>query len=159
MAHCRVYHRLAGARVILTVPAEKTILPEPREGRLYDPAPGQYFEPLGGVAAAQDVQHPLAVTLHPVNQLSRISPISPDQLKSRQPAPGLRQQGPGTVPILYVCGMHPDGQQQSHGVYQNMTLPPTHLLSSIIARGPFFGSFYQLAVYNARSGLCFISAA
>lgn len=146
--------------MIFIVLTETTILPKPCKRPLNDPAARQYIKRVSIVAATHDIQYPLAASLHPVNQLSSISSISPDQLKSRQPDLCPQQQFLGAIPVLHVTRMNQDGQHQCHSVYENMTLASIHFLCSIIpTRTPFSVVFTDWLSIMPALGSASLSAA
>ena len=133
MRRGEVHHRLAGTWMELMVFAEPTVFAEPSEGALDNPATREDFKADGVIAAAHDVQHPMAVGFDPVDQLTCIAAIGPQPSEPGKVLFSLGQQLLGAVAILYVTGMHDDHQQQSDGVDEDVALPAIHFLGGIIA--------------------------
>src|SRR5215207_9571622 len=102
--HGEVNHRLTGNGQRLVVLAEPTILSEPGEGSLDDPAPREHLESL--VCPADDRKEPSSELRGPPDELTGVTGIGPDDLQPGEEPPQLREYEPGTDPVLKGGGMH-----------------------------------------------------
>ena len=138
MDHRHVNHCFAAFCQRLVVLAQTTIAAEPGKGSLDNPTLGQNLETGGIVAAFDDLQDPVAQFSGPLDQLAGIPPIGPDQLEPRELPDQLGQHQFGPVAVLDIGRMHDEGQEQTHGVYDNVPLATLDLLAGIVAARPLF---------------------
>jgi len=156
MSHGQVNHGLAALGEHLVILAETSVSLEPPEGSLDDPPLGQDDETCHIVAALDDLQNPTAKFSRPVDQLSGIAAVGPDQLQPRETAFEFRQHQFGPVAVLDAGGMHHHGQHQSKRVYDEMTLSAVDFLAGIVpTRPPFSTVFTDWLSRIAAEGLGF----
>ena len=86
--------------------AESTTTTEPSEGPFHDPAAWQNVKALDVVAAFDDLQDPAARLLHPIDQLSAVAAICPNELQSRKLVLCFFQDLLGTIAVLNVGGVN-----------------------------------------------------
>ena len=82
--HGQIDHGLAGLGQFFIVFAETAIPSQPSEGPFHHPPVGEYGETGDVVASFDDFQHPTAKLKRPVNQLPRITAVSPDRLETTE---------------------------------------------------------------------------
>lgn len=118
--------------------AQTTTPTQPRQRSFNDPASWQYLE-LVGVSWTLDYLHnPARQRLNPVNQLSRVASVRPDQLEAGETPYQFVDNKLSPIPVLDISRVGHDGQEQTHGVYHDVPLASRHLLASVItARPPF----------------------
>ena len=131
---CDVDPRLAGGDGLLPIPGQPAASPEPGEGALDNPSPGQEFEPLRGVRALYDLDGPIADPVQCAAQFrSGIAAVGEDMA---QPGAGMTDgfQNPWrAIPVLDVGGMNDQPEQQSDGVDDDMAFASLELLACVKA--------------------------
>src|SRR5664279_3766121 len=83
--HANPNHRRTVVHANLVISTQPPRLKQPAESAFYYPSSGQHFETSHVVATAHNFQSQLAVgtkLLHPVDQGSQITAVSPDELQS-----------------------------------------------------------------------------
>ncbi len=136
--HSKIDHGLARVSQFFIVFAETTIPSQPSECSLDHPAVRQYLETLHVVASPDNFQYPPAKLVNPINQHTRISAVSPDQLQTFELPLQLDQHPLGTVAVLHVGRVNDHRQDQSQRVYDNMALATLDLLAGIVTANPLF---------------------
>ena len=140
MDHGQVDHRFAAFRQCLVVLAQPTVAAEPSKGSLDDPALGQNLKACHIVAAFDDLQDPVAQFLRPIDQFPGVPAVGPNQLEAAELPDQFSQHQFGPVAVLDMGGMHDHGQEQAHGVYDDVSLAPVDLLAGIVAARPPFSA-------------------
>ena len=82
--------------------AKSTTTTEPSEGPFHDPTTWQNVKALDVVAALDDLQYPAARLLHPLDQLSAVAAIRPNEFQSRKIAFCFFQNLLGAIAVLNV---------------------------------------------------------
>ncbi len=75
---------------------------------------------------------------NPLEELSSITTICPNEPKAQELLPNQTKQELGTITILDVGGMHHYGNYQTHSIYEQMPLAPVNFLPGIISMEPPF---------------------
>src|SRR6185437_11429376 len=154
MNHSNIDQRLTGIGEPFVIFAESAITPQPAEGPLHHPATRQNHESLHAYRTQHRLEKPTATLLHPLHQRTGISSVGPNELQPGQLPAYLLQNQLGTVTILNVGGMNDDGQKQSQGVHQDVSLPAVDFFFRIVAMWPsLLGRLDRLAVQDGRAGL------
>ena len=123
----------------LVVADQAALLDEPAEGPLDDPAPVEHLEAFGIVRAPYDVQVEAAAGsqgFYPGDQGAGIARVGPDLGQAAVPIDEAPQQGPGSIPVLFIGGADIDPQQQAQDVDQDMAFASRGLLTSVVAAHP-----------------------
>jgi len=136
--HCNLNESLPGFSKFFIVFAKSTTATQPSEGPFHDPTAWQNVKSLGVVAAFDDLQYPAARLLHPIDQLSTVAAIRPNELQSRKLPLCFFQDLLGTVTVLNVGRVNDHTQQQTDCIDQNMPFPPLYLFARIITASPPF---------------------
>lgn len=136
--HGQVNHGFAAGRQDFVIFTHTSVTPQPREGPLTDPAPRQYLEPLGRVTTLNNLQHPVALFLSPLDQFARVSAIGPDLAQAWKALAELFQDQLGAIAILDVRGVDRHRQQQAEGVGQHVPFATGNFLARVIATWPPF---------------------
>src|SRR5271166_1438370 len=134
--HANANHRRTVVQANLIVSAQPPRLEQPAESALYHPSSGQYFETFDVVAAADNLQSQFAEgtqLLHPVDQGSEISAVSPDDLQSSVHAHQRLNQGAGRITVLHGGRSNHQGEDQTQTVHGHMALSARDLLARIVA--------------------------
>lgn len=156
MRHSQVNHGFAAFREGLVILAQAAIAAEPGEGSFDNPALGQDHEAGHIVAAFDDLQDPVAQLPRPLDQLSGVAAVGPDQLEPRELADQFDQHEFGPVAVLDVGRMYHHGQDQAQGVYDDVPLASLDLLAGVVAsRPPFSTVFTDWLSMIAAEGLGF----
>ena len=137
--HCDVDHVLAGSWKKFVVFAQAAIAIQPSECSLHNPAQGQDGEPLGRIAAPDNIDRPTGKLLDPGFELPGIASIGPDFFQARTVESDLVDNHLPAVAILYAGRMDDRADDQPQGVDQHVALAPLYLFSRVITalRPPF----------------------
>ena len=138
MDHGDLNESFTGFRKFFIVLAKSTTTTEPSEGSFHDPTTWQNVEALDVVAAFDDLQYPAVRLLHPVNQLSTVAAIRPNELQSRKLALCFFQDLLGTIAVLNIGRVNDHTQQQTDRIDQNMPFPSLYLFARIVTASPPF---------------------
>ena len=122
---------------------------EPRDGPFDDPAFGQHDE-LADIAALNDLDVDLPAD--PAQGLLKLRPliaaVGVEPQQEREQAEQRAHQQDATVAILHIGSMDNGAQQQTFGIYQEVTLLALDLLPCVIAAGidrtPPFSALFTL---------------
>ena len=125
-------------RQALVVLTETTRPTQPRQCPFNDPSSWQHLKLMAGPGTLHDLQGPARNSLDPVNQLTSVSSVSPDQLEARETTYQLVDDQLCPMSVLDIGRVDHNGQQQTHRVYHDVPLAPRHLLASVIATRPPF---------------------
>ena len=118
--------------------AQPTTASEPCQCSFNDPSSWQHLKMMAVSRTPHNLQHPARYGHHPINQLTSVASVRPDQSQVRKPSYQLIDDQLCTISVLDVSRMNHDGQQQSYRVHGDVTLATHHLLTSIIATRPPF---------------------
>ena len=124
--------------------AQPTRASQPCKCSLNHPSPRQHLELMAASRTPHNLQRPTRQGHDPINQLARVTSISPDQLQAWKPSYQLIDNQLCTISVLDVSGVDHDCQQQSYGVHDDMPLAARHLLTGIIATRPPFSVVFTL---------------
>ena len=139
MGHRYVHPRLRCFRQGLVVLAQPPAPAQPSQGSFHHPAPGQHLKGMAVLGALHNLQDSTGEgQQHPVHQLPPVAAVGPDETQAGKPSQQFADHQPGPVPVLNVGGVDHYGQQQPHGVYDDMPLPAGDLLARIVAPRPPF---------------------
>jgi hypothetical protein len=103
--HTQEYHRLAGCRELFVILAESAIPAQPTEGAFDHPAAREYFEPRLLIRAFDDLERPASQAFNPINQLTGIPAIRPDQEEANKLSFQKFQDQFGSIPVLDIGRM------------------------------------------------------
>jgi len=129
---------LAGFRQFFIVFAQASAATEPGQCALHNPAPGQHLKGVAVRPAPDYCQQPTSREPSPRHQLASVSRVGPDHPEPGKSTQQFGQYQLGSISILNVGGVDHHGQEQSHGVYYDVTLATSDLFPRIIAAGPPF---------------------
>ena len=142
--HGEIDHRFAAGCQHFVVLAQSSVSTKPAEGPLHHPSSGQHHETHDIIAALDNLQHPAAYALRPIDQFPRVAAIRPDQFQSRVQAPQLAEDEFGSVSVLNVRSMNGDRQDQAEDVNNNMPLATVDLLARVVPSRPPFSVVFTL---------------
>ena len=124
--------------MILVVFTQSPITSEPAECSFDNPTARQHVKSHKIVASPDNFQGPVAEIGKPINQLSSISSVGPDQLHSGKTSFGPFKQEFGSISILDIGRMNHNREHEPHRIDKKMSLAPLYFLASIVsARPPF----------------------
>ncbi len=118
--------------------AETTAPTQPRQRSFNNPASWQDLKLVTVLRTLDNLQYPARQSLHPVNQLSSVASVCPDQFETRKTPYQFVDNQLCPIPVLDIGRVDHDGQQQTDGVYHDVPFAPHHLLASVIATRPPF---------------------
>ena len=144
MGHCYVHPGPGCFRQSLVVLAQPSASAQPSQRSFHHPAPGQHFKAMAVLGTWHDFQNPTEARGHPVRQLPPVAAVSPDQLQARKSSQQFTDDQLGSVPVLDVGRVDRHRQQQSHGIYDDMSLPSGDTLARIVAARPLFSVVFTL---------------
>ncbi len=154
MNHGNLYPSFTGFRQSFVVFAQPSAPAQPGQSAFHHPSSGQHLKAVALSGTPDNRQGPAGNGMDPVNQLSSMAAIGPDQAQPGKPAGQLVDNQLGPVPVLDIGRMHHHCQQQSQGVYHDMTLAPPHFLAGVVAaRPPFPVVFTDWLSIMAAAGL------
>ena len=138
--------------------AQPTAPAEPRECSFDHPSSRQHLKVVAVPGALDNLERPACQGPDPLDQLSSIASIGPDQPHAGKPPYQFIDDQLRSISILDIGRMHHHRQQQPHGIYNDVSLSTVDLLASVIAtRPPFFRRLNRLAVYDGRAR-CWVAA-
>ena len=132
--------------------AQPTRASQPCKCSLNHPSPRQHLELMAASRTPHNLQRPTRQGHDPINQLARVTSISPDQLQAWKPSYQLIDNQLCTISVLDVSGVDHDCQQQSYGVHDDMPCGPSPSYRHHSHEAPFFRRLHALAVYDRRAG-------
>ena len=118
--------------------AHPTAPAEPRECSFDHPSSRQHSKTMAVPGALYNLERPACQGPDPLDQLSSIASIGPDQPHAGKPPYQFIDDQLRPIPILDIGRMHHHRQQQPHGIYNDMSLSTVDLLASVIATRPPF---------------------
>ena len=138
MNHCYVDPRLRCIGQGLVVLAQPTAPAEPRECSLDHPSSGQYLKLMAVPGTFHNFKRPACQGPDPLDQLSAIACIGPDQSQTGKPPYHFVYDQLRSISVLNISRMYHHGQQQPYGIHYDVSLSTVDLLASIIATRPSF---------------------
>ena len=152
--HSRVDPGFGGFRQCFIILAQSPAPAHPGESALHHPAPGQHLKAVAVPRAPHYPQSPTRQCRHPLDQLSGLAAIRPDQAQPGKPSGQLANDQLGPIPVLHVGWVHHHRQQQSLGIHHNMPFAAFHLLARVVPpRPPFSVVFTHWLSMMAPLGL------
>ena len=118
--------------------AQPTAPAEPRECSFDHPSSRQHLKVVAVPGALDNLERPACQGPDPLDQLSSIASIGPDQPHAGKPPCQFIDDQLRSISILDIGRMHHHRQQQPHGIYNDVSLSTVDLLASIIATRPPF---------------------
>lgn len=123
---------------LLEIADEASVLDQPGEGPLDDPAARQRLEARQGAWSLDDGQREIGLLLCPIDEFSGVTAIGKYGLHEAPQGARGAQQRLGTVAVLYGGGLDLDREQTTVSVGQDMPLAARDLLACVVAaRAPF----------------------
>ena len=135
------FRRIGQGFVVLAQPATT---PQPRQCSLNHPPAWQHLEVMAGPGPPHNLQDPARYGHHPVHQLAAVASVSPDESQAWESSYQFIYDQPRPISVLDIGRMHHHRQQQSHGIYDDVSLSTVDLLASIIATRPPFSVVFTL---------------
>ena len=118
--------------------AQPTAPAEPRECSFNHPSSRQHLKVVAVPGALDNLERPACQGPDPLDQLSSIASIGPDQPHAGKPPCQFIDDQLRSISILDIGRMHHHRQQQPHGIYNDVSLSTVDLLASVIATRPPF---------------------
>ena len=118
--------------------AQPTAPAEPRECSFDHPSSRQHLKVVAVPGALDNLERPACQGPDPLDQLSSIASIGPDQPHAGKPPYQFIDDQLRSISILDIGRMHHHRQQQPHGIYNDVSLSTVDLLASVIATRPPF---------------------
>lgn len=106
MGHGNVNQRFAGLCIQFIILGKPTVMIEPPESSLHDPALGQDIKPLEVIGAFDNCQLPVAITIDPRHKLSGIPAVRPDDFQFKKVLLNPFEYQPCSASILNVGRMN-----------------------------------------------------
>ena len=135
MAHGEENHRFAVLGKALVVFGKSTVVVEPAEGALDNPALGQEHESFHIIRPLHDLQDaPATDPFDPGNELPGIPSIRPDERECAKELVLIRflQDELGSVTILNVGSMDNELKDETERINEDVSLPSDDLLAGIV---------------------------
>ena len=136
--HCNVNHGFTCVGEIFVVLAQPPISSQPTESSFHHPTSGQHFESRNVIASFDDFQYPAGQIMEPIDQLSCIAAVGPDQTEAGKTPLHFLEHEFGAVPVLDICGVNDHGEHQSHHIDEDVTLATVDLLARVVSMRPPF---------------------
>ena len=138
MNHSYVDPRFRCIGQSFVVLAQPTAPAEPRECSFNHPSSRQHLKVVAVPRALHNLEHPACHGPDPLDQLSSIASIGPDQPHSGKSPSQFIDDQLRSISILNIGRMHHHRKQQPHGIYNDVSLSTVDLLASVIATRPPF---------------------
>ena len=138
VGHRRIDPSLGCLRQRLVVLAQPTTPAQPCECALNHPSARQYFKSVAAPRPFDDPERPACQLPHPLDQLSSIPRVSPDQAHTIKAVFQLADQQLRSISVLNVGRMNHHVQQQSCGVHYDVVLSTFDLFARVVAARPPF---------------------
>lgn len=135
--------RFTGLRERLVVFGQATVTSQPGKGAFHNPAARQYGEAMR-FPTPDNLQHPAAELLHPLNELAAVAGVGPDESQPLEAPFEFAQHQLGAVSILDIRCMHHHGQHQAHRVHHHVALAPSQLLGRVVSPRPPFSVVFTV---------------
>ena len=137
--------------------AQPTAPAEPRECSFNHPSSRQHLKVVAVPGALDNLERPACQGPDPLDQLSSIASIGPDQPHAGKPPYQFIDDQLRSISILDIGRMHHHRQQQPHGIYNDVSLSTVDLLASVIATRPPFSVVLTHISHINPAGLAVIS--
>ena len=118
--------------------AEPTRPTQPSQSAFYNPPTRQYLKSVAVWRSSDDLQQPTTEGTSPIDQLTSVARIGPDQLEPRVLSRKFAQHQFGPVAILDIRSVDDDRHKQAKRINHQMALAAGDLLARIIATRPPF---------------------
>ena len=152
--HDDVDHRFTGRFLDFIILAQPPMMIEPGEGALNNPAPGQDGEPFLLLWTEHHSQVETKVPIDPVEQLTAVATVHPDQAELLACPTQARQEQPCAITILHGCRRDHDRHQKTKRIHQQVTLTPLDQLGFVEATFTRHScGFDALAIQATSSGM------
>ena len=123
---------------LFEIAQEASVLDQPGEAALDDPAPRQRLEARQGAGSFDDLEVEMGLSVCPVDELAGVAAVGKHGAHEAPETAGGAQQRLGAIAVLDARGMDFDGQDAPVGVGQYVALAPRDLLARVVAfRAPF----------------------
>jgi len=136
--HSKLNQSLNTNNELLIVLAQSPILAQPRKGSLYHSLPRQDRKTFNLVIAFHNLQHQKNEISSPVDELTCISTIGPDQRQTAKTSCQFTHSQFSTITMLNIGCVHHHGHNQTQRTNHQMAFSATCLLASVIASVPSF---------------------
>lgn len=139
--HGNANHRLAAGGQGFVILTEAPVLAQSRERALHNPSFGQHHE-MADRRPSDNLDHASVGLLGPLDQLTGVPAIGPDEL---QPMKAMRQplqDQPCAVSVLDVGGMHHDHHHEAQRVHHDMPLASRDFLARVVPTIPPFSAVF-----------------
>ena len=138
MDHGQVNHVFTAVGQRLVIFAQTPVTVQPREGAFHNPTFRQDHKAGDIIVTLDNLQRPSTHPSGPVDQLTGIAAVGPDQLQPGRMADEFGQHQLGSVAVLNIGGMDHHRQHQSQRINYQMAFSALYLLAGVIsARPPF----------------------
>ena len=138
MSHGYVDPCLRRLTQFFVVFAQTTTPAEPCECSLDHPSARQHIELATVPWTLDDFKRPSCQAPYPLDQLSPIARVSPDQAQTLEPTFQFADNQLRSISVLNVRRMNHHIQQQSCGIHYDVSLPTIYLFARVVAaRAPF----------------------
>jgi len=131
-------HCFTAFREFFIVLAQAAVASKPSKRSFHHPAMWKHFETFHLIASFYDFQNPAAQLVCPLDEFSRISSVSPNELQAGELSREFFKQQPGAISILNIGRMDNQPDQQTHCIHSDVTLAAFYFLPGVIAANPFF---------------------
>ena len=122
----------------LIVLAQPTTPAQPGESAFYDPPARQHLKLVAVRRSSDDLKQPASEGTSPIDQLSRVRPVSPNQLEPGVPSGQFTQHQFGSVSVLNIGRVDDDRHKQTKRINYDMALAASDLLARVISPRPPF---------------------
>ena len=127
--------------IVLAQPATTS---QPRQCSLNHPSAWQHLKLMAGPGTLDDLHDPARHGHHPVLQLATVASVSPDESQAWESSYQFIDDQPRPISVLHIGRMHHHRQQQSQGIYDDVSLSTIDLFTSVIATRPPFSVVFTL---------------
>ena len=118
--------------------AQPTVPTQPSQSAFYNPPTRQHHESVAVRRPSDDLQQPATEGISPIDQLTSVARIGPDQLEPRVPSRKFAQHQFGSIAVLDIRSVHDDSHNQAKRINYQMALAAGDLLARIITTRPPF---------------------
>ena len=118
--------------------AQPTTTTQPSQSAFYNPPTREYLKSVAVWRPSDDLQQPATEDTSPIDQLTSVARIGPDQLEPRVSSRQFAQHEFGPVAVLDTRSVDDDRQKQAKRINYQMALAAGDLLARIIATRPPF---------------------
>jgi len=135
--HGNINHRFAALWQRFVIFTQSSIFAQPGKRTLNDPTFGQHHE-LVKIVALDDFNHAATSALAPIDQLTRVAAVGPDQLQACETSSQTLEYIHRANAILNVSRMNQHRQNQTKRINDDMSLSTRDLLSRVVTTIPPF---------------------